>query len=130
MVLLNIYIYYIYIHISLYIYTYIYIIYIYHSQTWLSIKRIRKFIKETCFSLIFTSQHIHTLVSCSYVYIYIYIYKINIYIYYIYIYMYEVIYMRVKQHQYQMAWNYWHLYFKVYDFFISVICKIYVSANK
>ena len=57
------------------------------SQTWLNIKRIRKFVKQTlCFLFIFTTQHIHTLVSCSYInniyiYIYIYIYVTQIYTY-------------------------------------------------
>ena len=59
----------------------------------LSIKRIRKFVKQTLFfCLIFTMQHIHTLVSCSFIYIYIYIY-IHIYVcLYIYVYVYIYIY--------------------------------------
>ena len=36
----------------------------------------------------------------------------------------------VKQHQYHIVWNYQHLYFEIYDFFISVVCKIYVCTNK
>ena len=62
--------------IYLYIYTYIYIyIYIY-SQTWLSIKRIRKFVKQTlCFLFYFYCvTHTHTGFSFIYIYKYIYIY--------------------------------------------------------
>ena len=36
----------------------------------------------------------------------------------------------VKQHQYHIVWNYQHLYFKIYYFFIGVVYKIYVCTNK
>ena len=41
-------------------------------RKWLSIKRIRKFIKSIFCLFLPRKQHIHTLVSCSYIYIYIY----------------------------------------------------------
>ena len=34
------------------------------------------------------------------------------------------------KHQYHIVWNYQHLYFEIYDFFISVVYKIYVCTNK
>ena len=36
----------------------------------------------------------------------------------------------VKQHQYHIVWNYQHIYFEIYYFFISVVYKIYVCTNK
>ena len=36
----------------------------------------------------------------------------------------------VKQLQYHIVWNYQHLYFEIYDFFISAVYKIYVCPNK
>ena len=36
----------------------------------------------------------------------------------------------VKQLQYHIVWNYQHLYFEIYDFFISAVYIIYVCTNK
>ena len=36
----------------------------------------------------------------------------------------------LKQYQYHFVWNHQHLYFEIYDFFISVVYKIYVCTNK
>ena len=38
--------------------------------------------------------------------------------------------MSVRQLQYHIVWNYQHLYFVIYDFFISVVYKIYVCKIK
>ena len=38
--------------------------------------------------------------------------------------------LSVKQHQYHIVWNHQRLYFEIYDFFISVVYKIYVCTNK
>ena len=70
-----------------YIHIHIHYIYIYHyiyisclSQTWLSIKRIRKFVKQTLCFLFYFYCVTHTHTGFSFIYIYIYIY-IHIYIY-------------------------------------------------
>ena len=84
-----------------YVYKYIYItcvyvicIYVYFNiyiqiYASISVKRIQKFVKETCFLFIFTTQHIHTLVS-SYI-SYIYIHLSN-----------RIYYNHLKE------WNHWH----------------------
>ena len=32
--------------------------------------------------------------------------------------------MSEKQHQYHIVWNYWQIYFKICDFFISDVSKM------
>ena len=59
---------YIYIYICLYIYIYIYI---YNRHDYVLKEYQNSSNKRCVFCLIFTMQHIHTLVSCSYIYIYI-----------------------------------------------------------
>ena len=56
---------------------------------------------------------------CTYMYMYVYMCM-----WYMYMYQKPFEDVRVKQHQYHIVWNYWQIYFEIYGFFISVVCKI------